>query len=57
MDSTKQNQYLSRFLYADGVNFDSHERQNELYCFPDTRVDILRRIMKWSADSYERIIF
>ena len=43
--------------YADGANFDSHERQNEPYCLPDTRVDILCQIMKWSTDPYQKTIF
>ena len=57
LDSAKQDQHLSKLSYADGANFDSHERQNEPYCLPDTRVDIRRRIMKWSADPYEKTIF
>lgn len=57
LDLAKQDQHLSKLSYADGANFDSHKRQNEPYCLPDTRVDILRRIMKWSADPYEKTIF
>ena len=55
--SAKQDQHLSKLSYADGANFDSYERQNEPYCLPDTRVDILDRIMKWSADPNEKTIF
>ena len=58
LDSAKQDQHLSKLSYADGANFDSHKRQNKPYRLPDTRVDILRPIMKWSgADPYEKTIF
>ena len=49
LDLAEQDRCLSKLPYADGANFDSHERQNEPYCLPDTRVDILCQIMKWSS--------
>ena len=57
LDLVEQDRCLSKLPYADGANFDSHERQNEPYCLPDTRVDILCQIMKWSADPYQKTIF
>lgn len=57
LDSAKQDQHLYKLSYADETNFDSHKRQNKPYCLLDTRVDILRRIMKWSADLYEKTKF
>lgn len=53
MDSAR----LSKLLYADGASFDSNERLHEPYCLPDTRVDILHQIMKWSADPCQKTIF
>ena len=52
LDLAEQDRCLSKLPYADGANFDSHERQYEPYCLPGTRVDILCQIMKWSADLY-----
>ena len=46
LDLAEQDRCLSKLPYADGANFVSHERQNEPYCLPDTRVDILCQIMK-----------
>ena len=57
LDVAEQDRRLSKLSYADGANFDSHERQNEPYCLPDTRVDILRQIMRWSADPCQKTIF
>ena len=57
LDLAEQDRCLSKLSYADGANFDSHERQNEPYCLPDTRVDILCQIMKWSIDPYQKTIF
>lgn len=48
---------MAKLLYADGANFDSPKRQNEPYCLPDTRVDILGQIMEWSADPCQKTIF
>lgn len=57
LDLAEQDRRLSKLLYADGANFDSPERQNEPYCLPDTRVDILHQIMKWSTDPCQKTIF
>ena len=57
LDLAGQDRCLSKLLYADGANFDSPERQNEPYCLPDTRVDILCQIMEWSADPCQKTIF
>ena len=57
LDLAEQDRRLSKLLYADGANFDSPERQNEPYCLPDTRVDILCQIMEWSADPCQKTIF
>lgn len=57
LDLAGQDQSLSKLLYADGANFDSPERQNNPYCLPDTRVDILCQIMEWSADPCQKTIF
>lgn len=57
LDLAGQDRSLSKLLYADGANFDSPERQNEPYCLPDTRVDILCQIMEWSADPCQKTIF
>ena len=57
LNLAEQDRCLSKLSYADGANFDSYERQNEPYCLPDTRVDILCQIMKWSADSCQKTIF
>ena len=57
LDSANQDQNLFKLSYADGANFESHERQNESYCLLDTRVDILCRIRKWSVDPCEKTIF
>lgn len=43
--------------YAKGANYDSHERQHEPYCLPNTRVDILRQIMAWSDDPLQKTTF
>ena len=57
LDSAEQDRCLSKLPYAVGANFDSYERQHEPYCLPDTRVDILRQIMEWSADPCHKSIF
>ncbi len=57
LDLAEQDRCLSKLSFADGANFDSYERQNEPYCLPDTRVDILCQIMKWSADPCQKTIF
>lgn len=53
----EQDRCLSKLPYADGANFNSNEWQHEPYCLPDTRVDILHQIMKWSADPCDKAIF
>ena len=57
LDLTEQDRCLSKLLYTDGANFDSYKRQNEPYCLPDTRINVLYQIMKWSADPYQKTIF
>ena len=57
LDLAEQDRRLFKLSYADGANFDSYERQNEPYCLPDTRVDILCQIMKWSVDLCQKTIF
>ena len=57
LDLADQHLLLSKLLYADGASFDSHERQHEPYCLPDTRVDIRHQIMKWSTDPCQKTIF
>lgn len=57
LDLTEQDRRVSKLLYADGANFDSPERQNELFCLPNTHVDILCQIMEWSADPCQKTIF
>ncbi|MCJ1471179.1 hypothetical protein MMC07_009827 [Pseudocyphellaria aurata] len=50
LDLAEQDRCLSKLSYATGAHFDSIERDNEPYCLPNTRVDILSRIIDWSAD-------
>ncbi|MCJ1467401.1 hypothetical protein MMC07_006025 [Pseudocyphellaria aurata] len=57
LDLAEQDRCLSKLSYATGAHFDSIERDNEPYCLPDTRVDILSRIMDWSADPGHKSIF
>lgn len=57
LDSAEQDRHLSKLLYAEGASFDSSERQHEPYCLDDTRVDILRQIISWSAEPCQRTIF
>ena len=59
LDSAEQDRCLSKLsqAYAEGAGFNSYERENEPYCLPDTRVDVLRQIMKWSANPDQKTIF
>lgn len=57
LDLAEQDRCLSKLPYAVGANFDSNERDNERYCLPDTRVDILSLIINWSADPCHKSIF
>ena len=50
--------FVQAFICVEyGATFDPHERQNEPPCVPDTRVDILRQTMQWSADPCEKAVF
>ncbi|MCJ1422935.1 hypothetical protein MMC29_000815 [Sticta canariensis] len=57
LDLAEQDRCLSKLSYAVGSNFDSNERENEPYCLPDTRVEILSQILEWSADPGHKSIF
>ena len=57
LDLAEQDRHLAKLAYAHGANFDSHERQHEPYCLPDTRVNVIDQIMGWSADPCQKSIF
>lgn len=57
LDRAEQDRYLAKLSYAAGANFDSKEREDEPYCLPDTRVEILSQILEWSADPSHKSIF
>lgn len=57
LDVAEQDRYLSKLSYAAGANYDSREREDEPYCLPDTRVEILSEIIRWSTDSCHKSIF
>ncbi|KAI9779259.1 MAG: hypothetical protein M1839_007511 [Geoglossum umbratile] len=52
-----EDQYLAKLSCADGAAFDSYRGQHEPQCLPDTRVDLLRQIMEWSANPCDKCIF
>ncbi|MCJ1421928.1 hypothetical protein MMC32_008295, partial [Xylographa parallela] len=55
-DLAEQNRQLATLPCAVGASFDSYFRQHESRCVPNTRVDLLNRLQKWSTD-HERCIF
>lgn len=57
LDLAEQDRCLAKLSHAVGANFDSNERENEPYCLPDTRVEILSQILEWSADPCHKSIF
>lgn len=57
LNVAEQDRCLSKLSYATGASFDSKERENESYCLPDTRVEILSQIMEWSSASHHKRIF
>ncbi|KAH0543088.1 hypothetical protein FGG08_002602 [Glutinoglossum americanum] len=52
-----EDQSLAKLSCADGAAFDSYRSQHEPQCLPDTRVDLLRQIMEWSANPHDKCIF
>lgn len=57
LDLAEQDRCISKLPYATGAHFDSSERDNEPYCLPGTRVDLINQIMDWSADPCHKSIF
>ncbi|KAI9767667.1 MAG: hypothetical protein M1840_005538 [Geoglossum simile] len=57
VESLEQSQNIARLPNPDGAAFNSFRRQHESQCLPDTRVDLLRQIMEWSANSGDQCIF
>lgn len=50
-------QHLVQLPYAEGAAFDSHLREHDPECFPDTRVKILRQIILWTGDPRAALVF
>lgn len=48
---------LPPMLVAEGATFDSRAEEHNARCYPDTRVDLLRQIANWAADSDAKPIF
>lgn len=53
----EQDRQLAKLAYADGAAFNSHYRVNEPKCVPNTRVDLLRTLHKWSVSPGKHIFW
>ncbi|KAI9769173.1 MAG: hypothetical protein M1839_003777, partial [Geoglossum umbratile] len=52
-----EKQYLAMLPNAVGAAFNSYRLQHEPPCLPDTRVDLLKQVIEWSADPRGKCIF
>lgn len=48
---------LSKLLFVEGAAFDSYVDELDARCHPDTRIDLLRHIIKWGDDPQGKCIF
>jgi NACHT domain len=48
---------LKQIPFAAQATFNSYDKQHDRVCLPDTRVDVLKRIMAWADGHDERCIF
>ena len=56
-DPAEQKRHLTELPCAGGAAFNSRIWEHESQCLPDTRVDILERIMTWSKNPNSACIF
>jgi hypothetical protein len=57
LDQAQQDRLLGALPCVEAAAFDSYDNQHERKCFPQTRVDLLRRVTEWADESSSKCIF